>query len=125
MQPPPDTFWLEGQTTFSILHIHTIFIIMFYLGIIEINQGKRPKRHSHLRSSPVPISTPTTHLLLSLPWIIIINFCCRRRRPYKISIQASVLTQHTTDLCRCSPLQQQHSPLFKPRADSNGCQFKF
>jgi len=37
------TFWLEGQIAFSIWYIHTIFNITFYVGIIEINQGKRPK----------------------------------------------------------------------------------
>ena len=42
------TFWLEGQITFSILYIHTLFNITFYVGIIEINQGKRPKQRSHL-----------------------------------------------------------------------------
>ena len=47
--------WLEGQIAFSIWYIHTIFHITFYVGIIEINQGEWPKRHSHLQRPPVPI----------------------------------------------------------------------
>jgi hypothetical protein len=55
MQLPPETniilghditFRLEGQIAFSTLYIHTIFNTTFYVGIIKINQGKRPKRRS-------------------------------------------------------------------------------
>jgi hypothetical protein len=41
---PVSTFRLEGQITFSTLYLHTLFNTTFYVGIIEINREKQPKR---------------------------------------------------------------------------------